>query len=84
MPSYLPVCPGNLSFPGNVPSCDQPWVVLDTAQDLSNTIATLISALNDLFSFDADLMSMLIIEMLLSWVAGHLLGRMMQAWRKVM
>ena len=83
MSNLVPVCTGTLSFPDNIPACDVAWTVMDVSQIIKESIDSLISVLNQLFSFDLDLFELVLISMLLTWVTGHILGRMMQAWRKV-
>lgn len=55
---------------------------------IESTEYTTISGLNELFAqyfqFDEVLFSIVIVGSLTTFVTGHTLGRMMQAWRKVM
>lgn len=76
-------------------SCSGTWVAIDQSQGLEAAINKLadalpvavdklIPALQELFGFDAALFEIVLTACLVSWSTGHVIGRMMQAWRKVM
>lgn len=77
-------CDGQLDLSGPSPMCNGTWIAVDDAQAVVTAIENLIVALNELFSFDSVLFGLVFTGLLLTWTTGHILGRMMQAWRKLM
>lgn len=77
-------CDGQLDVSGPSPTCNGTWVAVDDAQAMSTAIENVVVALNELFSFDSVLFGLVFTGLLLMWTTGHILGRMMQAWRKLM
>jgi len=84
MALQAPFCDGTLDLTGPSPTCTGTWIAVDDPQAVSTAISNLIAVLQELFTFDEAFFSIVFTALIVSWITGHYVGRMMQAWRKGM